>query len=67
MRFKVIDRDQIFTNHQSVMWPSNTRQYFVCHLSLVLGATEVTGATWRATGLVDMWLLESGQEYKRGK
>ena len=47
---------------QIVMWPSNTQPYFVVHLPLVLIAT---GATWRATGLVDMWSLESGQEYKR--
>ena len=67
MRFKVIGRDQIFTHHQIVMWPCNTQPYFVCHLPLVLGATEVTGATRRATGLVDMGSLESGQEYKRGK
>ena len=47
------------------MWPSNTHHpYFVCHLPLVLDAT---GATWRATGSVDMWSLESGQEYNRGK
>ena len=31
---------------QIVMWPSNTQQYFVVHLPLVLIAT---GATWRAT------------------
>ena len=71
MRFKVTGRDQIFTHHPIVMWPSNTQPYFVCHLSLVLDATEATGATWRlnrrhlATGLVDMWSLKSVQEYKR--
>ena len=48
MRFKVIGRDQIFTHHPNVMWPSNTQPYSVCHLPLVLGATD---ATWRATGL----------------
>ena len=63
MRFKIIGRDRIFADHQIVMWPSNTQPYFVCHLPL-LGAA---GATWRATGSVDMWSLESGQEYKRGK
>ena len=64
MRLKVIDRDQIFTHHQIVMWPSNTQPYVVCHLPLVFMAT---GATWRATWLVDMRSLESGQEYKRGQ
>ena len=60
MRFKVIRRrDQIFTHHQIVMWPSNKLPYFVCHLPLALGATEGTGATWRATWLMDMWSLES--------
>ena len=64
MRLKVIDRDQIFTHHQIVIWPSNTQPYFVCHLPLVL---MTKGATWRATGLVDMRSLESGQEINRTK
>ena len=64
MSLKVIFRDQIFTHHQIVMWPSNTQPYFVCHLPLVL---VTKGATWRATGLVDMQSLESGQEINRTK
>ena len=29
------------------MLPSNTQPYVLCHLSLVLCATALTGATWR--------------------
>ena len=55
------------------MWLSNTQPYVLCHLSLVLGATGVTGPTWRlyqappGDRLVDKWSLKSGQEYKRGQ
>ena len=27
MRFNVIGRDQVFTHHPMVMWPSNTQPY----------------------------------------
>ena len=57
VRINVIGRDQIFTHHQIVMWPSNTQPYFVCHLPIVLGATEVTCATWRATAWVSGYVV----------
>ena len=40
--------------------------YFLRHMSVVLGATEETVATWRHK-LVDMWSLNNGQEFNRTK
>ena len=41
MRFNVIGRDQVFTHHPIVMWPSNTQPY-----DITLGTFEA----WRNAG-----------------